>query len=481
MSQDIIAFDIAKAETSGRKIRMEADKLKRMADKLKRAVDDTPSWWVGSSRNGFTRQANELISQMYKAVHLVTELGEDMAAIAKAKKEEEARLKAELQGSLAVGFGTGATGAAPGPAASVESSGAMPAAAMVMESGAVTPAMAAATGPTEIWRDMEAGNNAFSPNQGSSQVRATFESRDDVEKVEWERTEEGKSRVTITYNDGREPQVLLEGLDYYIKDDKSYFYNNVRTILEAQGVKVEWQEAPGGGSTIGVRQGGVLVKTLEEGTDYFIGADGKAHFLDMAYGPLPPMKAQSGASSAKGTTSVSIYEEYPNISVVDSIKDIYKVAQGSIDCSAAASATVLAIMTGKEVTLNAVKNEAWEGRMKWSDVSGLNLGYTLTQAKQYSTEEDALQAVYDQLAQGLPCIYKLYNPSTGNSHWVTVYGYDVQEGSTKALELGNFLMIDPVGGTPRRLDEHYKPEKKYETFRNGENVSGAIVFVKEDD
>jgi uncharacterized protein YukE len=106
MSQDILAFDIAKAETSGRKIRTEADKLKRMTDKLKRAVDGTPTWWVGSSRNGFTRQANELIGQMHKAVKLVTELGDDMTAIAKAKKEEEARLKGELAGALAVEFGS---------------------------------------------------------------------------------------------------------------------------------------------------------------------------------------------------------------------------------------------------------------------------------------------------------------------------------------------------------------------------------------
>jgi uncharacterized protein YukE len=106
LSQDILAFDIAKAETSGRKIRTEADKLKRITDKLKRAVNDTPSWWIGSSRNGFTRQANELLEQMYKAVNLVTELGDDMTAIAKAKKEEEARLKSELTGALAIKVGS---------------------------------------------------------------------------------------------------------------------------------------------------------------------------------------------------------------------------------------------------------------------------------------------------------------------------------------------------------------------------------------
>ena len=108
MSQDIITFDTAKAEASGRKIRTEADKLKRMTDKLKRAVNETQTWWVGGSRNSFTRQANELVEQMYKAAGLVTELGDDMIAIAKAKKEEEARLKGELAGALAVEFGSGA-------------------------------------------------------------------------------------------------------------------------------------------------------------------------------------------------------------------------------------------------------------------------------------------------------------------------------------------------------------------------------------
>jgi hypothetical protein len=35
----------------------------------------------------------------------------------------------------------------------------------------------------------------------------------------------------------------------------------------------------------------MALATLVEGKDYFIGADGKAHFKDMTYGPLPPAPA----------------------------------------------------------------------------------------------------------------------------------------------------------------------------------------------
>jgi hypothetical protein len=119
--------------------------------------------------------------------------------------------------------------------------------------------------------------------------------------------------------------------------------------------------------------------------------------------------------------------------------------------------------------------------MVWGKVSELNLGYTLELAGTYSTEEDALKVAYEQLAQGLPCIYKLYNPKTGRSHWVTIYGYEAQEDSANALDMGNFLMIDPVGGTPRRLNEHYNSAYQYETFRSGDTVKGAIVVIKDGD
>jgi len=178
-------------------------------------------------------------------------------------------------------------------------------------------------------------NLAYSlPNPSPTQVRALFEARGDVDKVEWERTGAGQSIITITYKDGRDPQILEEGKDYYIKDDKSYFYNNVRGILEAQGVKVDWQKMPDGGSTIDLS---LPVKmpagtefmtfaTLVEGKDYFIGADGKAHFLDTAYGQLPP-----GVTSTPTEPNKSVSSSTTNSTSTDvtGSKDNAKVTFGS--------------------------------------------------------------------------------------------------------------------------------------------------------
>jgi surface antigen len=52
----------------------------------------------------------------------------------------------------------------------------------------------------------------------------------------------------------------------------------------------------------------MALATLVEGKDYFIDKNGKAHFKDMTYGPVPPVDSQSGAKgngiqgSAKATS-----------------------------------------------------------------------------------------------------------------------------------------------------------------------------------
>jgi murein DD-endopeptidase MepM/ murein hydrolase activator NlpD len=101
---------------------------------------------------------------------------------------------------------------------------------------------------------------------------------------------------------GRESVVLREGTDYYIgADGRAYFYNNVRTILEAQGAEVSF--VPGekkGESAINVTAVvGGSVLTLKEGVDYYIGMDGKAHYLG---GPEPPGGEKPGAAPAQPST-----------------------------------------------------------------------------------------------------------------------------------------------------------------------------------
>jgi hypothetical protein len=69
-------------------------------------------------------------------------------------------------------------------------------------------------------------------------VRATFMARSDVEDVKWQRSEGGKSMITVAFKDGRDPKILQEGEDFYIRDGQAYFYNKARNILEARGLKL---------------------------------------------------------------------------------------------------------------------------------------------------------------------------------------------------------------------------------------------------
>ena len=116
----------------------------------------------------------------------------------------------------------------------------------------------------------------------------------------------GKSTITVTFNNGTSEKTLKEGEDYYInKNGNACFYNNVRTLLEASGATVNFIQHPVG-SIIEVLQNGILIRTLVEGTDYNIGADKKAHFLDMAYGPLPPGAVGAGTSQKSGRSENNI-------------------------------------------------------------------------------------------------------------------------------------------------------------------------------
>ncbi|MCL1905687.1 MAG: copper amine oxidase N-terminal domain-containing protein, partial [Clostridiales bacterium] len=77
-------------------------------------------------------------------------------------------------------------------------------------------------------------------------VRAIFESRGCT--VEWNAAD----RTISVSKEGEYggPLILREGIDFYIKNDRAYFYNNLRAIMEAKGIKVDYAKTPGGGSAI---------------------------------------------------------------------------------------------------------------------------------------------------------------------------------------------------------------------------------------
>ena len=96
MTSDIIAFNLDKAEASGRRIRNESDKLKRLIDRLQRTTEASSSWWVGDSRNGFMRGVGELVSLLHKTDDLVFDVSEDFITTAAIKRENEKLLEADI-------------------------------------------------------------------------------------------------------------------------------------------------------------------------------------------------------------------------------------------------------------------------------------------------------------------------------------------------------------------------------------------------
>jgi RHS repeat-associated protein len=97
--------------------------------------------------------------------------------------------------------------------------------------------------------------------------------------------------VDIIKNDLASNSKLYEGEDYYIGNDgNAYFYNNVRTIMKSRGWEIN--NCPIADKdknelifTKEERPGVVVTQTLIKGIDYYIGANGKAQFVDLAYGP----------------------------------------------------------------------------------------------------------------------------------------------------------------------------------------------------
>jgi hypothetical protein len=66
----------------------------------------------------------------------------------------------------------------------------------------------------------------------------------------------------------------------------------------------------------------MALATLVEGKDYFIGADGKAHFKDMTYGPVPPVAVESSSkidakSVQEAFQNIGDYDNYAGLQCVD--------------------------------------------------------------------------------------------------------------------------------------------------------------------
>jgi murein DD-endopeptidase MepM/ murein hydrolase activator NlpD len=98
--------------------------------------------------------------------------------------------------------------------------------------------------------------------------------------------------------------LLTEGVDFYIDaNGNSYFYNNLKTIAEAQDCEVVFDKGEGKGkSFIAVTAlSGTFAQTLREGTDYFLGTDNRSHFVKgKALAPEEPLPTPATETPAQG-------------------------------------------------------------------------------------------------------------------------------------------------------------------------------------
>jgi uncharacterized protein YukE len=492
MAKDQLLFNYSSAQASEQRIRAEQERLKQVMDKFSSTVDGTKAWWVGDSRNSFVRQADEFSDLAKKINDIILYLAESLAEAGRVKKEEDERLQKELLDAIAVD---------PSWVADVEERSQARAEAQQTEDQVDDEAIQGNEKisfddfkiipdrppypdlePVEIRIDPDSADlddvippvietdtkyvdpdNTADPdsiqmrdawddgNDPGSHVRTIFESRSDVEKVDWERTADGKSIITITFNDGKPPQVLVEGEDYYIKDDNAYLYNNVRTVLESSGAEIDYKKNSDGGSTITVTMPSGEVVTLVEGQDYEIGPDGKAHFLDETHGPLPPgattspnMKANTGSTNYNSN-------DYSNYNVVAGFSEAYCMKQGNYSkfiskvdgrnkgCTAVANAIVLSIARGYAVDP--------EKDVKWIDGVGCDWTGTKTCSSGTVKEEDGLKIIVDQLMQGNAVIVR-----ASSHHSVAAVG--IRSGADLSnLAAKDILVVDPADGKIKALSE----------------------------
>jgi murein DD-endopeptidase MepM/ murein hydrolase activator NlpD len=180
-------------------------------------------------------------------------------------------------------------------------------------------------------------------------------------EIIWHDGAKGERSMTITTKSGNTVD-LKEGTDFYVDENgTAHFYNNVRAILEAQDMAVDFDENTRNISVTTVA--GASVMTLVNGEDFYIGPDKRAHFKDG--GTLPPgeerptpapapqqqaSSGQTGAGTASSTQAPNDYGFIWPVAPSTRITDTFMTRDGhhrGVDFGAAAGAEIYAIADGK--------------------------------------------------------------------------------------------------------------------------------------
>ena len=314
-------------------------------------------------------------------------------------------------------------------------------------------------------------------------VREAHKVTDYVPNAKWD-----AATRTISYLDSAgnpmldkngEPIVLREHVDFYCSSEgKAYYYNNVRTMLEASGATVDYQKTPGGGSTIAIA--GITAATaaiagaliigervvLTEGVHYYIGADGRAHFYDKTFGAPPPGPVKSTVTSSGKIILPSGTGEYMREPVMVPNADKaayyykqenYQSSSGNNTCSATTIAIGLSILLDREITPYMVMggnpdkdskvNMTWINGvgMSWSTSGGNRVPFSIAERTHEEAVAASLHAAYAELQAGRPV--GIVANGSYDEHYVIAIGYQNVGGS----DWGNFIIIDPTGGQIKQL------------------------------
>jgi murein DD-endopeptidase MepM/ murein hydrolase activator NlpD len=154
-------------------------------------------------------------------------------------------------------------------------------------------------------------------------VRKTVE--DAGGEIIWHDGAKGERSMTVTTKSGNTVD-LKEGTDFYVDENgTAYFYNNVKTILEAQDMAVDFDENTRNISV--TTAAGASVMTLVNGEDFYIGSDNKAHFKNG--GILPPEQPAPGAQQRPASPGQTDAEYLPSTQTSMEYGFIWPLLQGA--------------------------------------------------------------------------------------------------------------------------------------------------------
>lgn len=254
--------------------------------------------------------------------------------------------------------------------------------------GQTTITITTSSGPKTLYegQDYYIGSNgsAYYINDSAAGVRTANNGN-----VSWTAgSTAGNSTITVNGT-----TTLQEGKDYYIGNDgTAYYYNGVRTALNTAGYKDEQITFNAATSTtkssITVNTGWwdwpFNTFTLKEGTNYYIGADGKAHSFDGP--PAPGTYKSTAAAGQNGTTTGSTtgINDPVYYSQHDSEWGSNSYGSGTISssgCGPTSIAMVISTLTDKKVTPDQMAKEAEDNGYKTSGGTDSNFFYYV--AKEY--------------------------------------------------------------------------------------------------